>query len=164
MFAYYLVYCKIMYSVKAVQRSLKEHTRDNSKEAEGFHEQFNTRSAEYVEEILSPHFGGILRFVKEGEVLVDKGQADELKNHEKKALALVQSFSAGWKRSLEELNREILASFPNLVTGSSLLQLALTQLVQYYHRFQKLLTANARAQLTNIHHMKVELKKYKTNF
>lgn len=81
-----------------------------------------------------------------------------------KALALVQSFSAGWKRSLEELNREILSSFPNLVTGSSLLQLALTQLVQYYHRFQKLLTPNARAQLTNIHHIKVELKKYKTNF
>ncbi|XP_069688435.1 vacuolar protein sorting-associated protein 52 homolog isoform X2 [Periplaneta americana] len=143
---------------------LMERTRDNSKEAESFREQFNTRSAEYVEEILSPHFGGILQFVKEGEVLVDKGQADELKNHEKKALALVQSFSAGWKRSLEELNREILSSFPNLVTGSSLLQLALTQLVQYYHRFQKLLTPNARAQLTNIHHIKVELKKYKTNF
>ncbi|KAJ4435865.1 hypothetical protein ANN_18485 [Periplaneta americana] len=59
-----------------------ECTRDNSKEAESFREQFNTRSAEYVEEILSPHFGGILQFVKEGEVLVDKGQADELKNHE----------------------------------------------------------------------------------
>ncbi|KAJ4447625.1 hypothetical protein ANN_09632 [Periplaneta americana] len=134
-----------------------ERTRDNSKEAESFREQFNTRSAEYVKEILSPHFGGILQFVKEGEVLVDKGQADELKNHKKKALALVQSFPAGWKLSLEELNREILSSFPNLVTGSSLLQLALTQLVQYYHRFQKLLTPNARAQLTNIHHNKVKI-------
>jgi len=81
-----------------------------------------------------------------------------------KALALVQSFSAGWKRSLEELNREILSSFPSLVTGSTLLQLALTQLVQYYHRFHKLLSPNARAQLTNIHHIMVEVKKYKTNF
>ncbi|PSN53047.1 Vacuolar protein sorting-associated protein 52 [Blattella germanica] len=143
---------------------LMERTRDNSKEAESFREQLNTRSAEYVEEILSPHFGGILQFVKEGEALVDKGQAEELKHHEKKALALVQSFSAGWKRSLEELNREVLSSFPSLVTGSSLLQLALTQLVQYYHRFHKLLSPNARAQLTNIHHIMVELKKYKTNF
>jgi hypothetical protein len=81
-----------------------------------------------------------------------------------KALALVQSFSARWKRSLEELNREILSSFPSLVTGSSLSQLALTQLVQYYHRFHKLLSPNARAQLTNIHHIMVEVKKYKTNF
>ncbi|KAJ9578638.1 hypothetical protein L9F63_005128 [Diploptera punctata] len=131
---------------------LMERTRDNSKEAESF------------QEILSPHFGGILQFVKEGEALVDKGQAEELKLHEKKALALVQSFSNSWKRSLEELNREVLSSFPSLVTGSSLLQLALTQLVQYYHRFHKLLTPTARAQLTNIHHIMVELKKYKTNF
>lgn len=143
---------------------LMERTRDNSKEAESFREQLNTRSAEYVEEILSPHFGGIMQFVKEGEALVEKGQADELKHHERKALALVQSFSAGWKRSLEELNREILSSFPSLVTGSTLLQLALTQLVQYYHRFHKLLSPNARTQLTNIHHIMVEVKKYKTSF
>ncbi|PNF30557.1 putative vacuolar protein sorting-associated protein 52 [Cryptotermes secundus] len=143
---------------------LMEHTRDNSKEAESFREHLNTRSAEYVEEILSPNFGGIMQFVKEGEALVEKGQADELKHHERKALALVQSFSAGWKRSLEELNREILPSFPSLVTGSTLLQLALTQLVQYYHRFHKLLSPNARTQLTNIHHIMVEVKKYKTSF
>jgi len=143
---------------------LMERTRDNSKEAESFRGHLNTKSTEYVEEILSPHFGGILQFVKEGETLVEKGQGDELKHHERKALALVQSFSAGWKRSLEELNREILSSFPSLVTGSTLLQLALTQLVQYYHRFHKLLSPNARAQLTNIHHIMVEVKKYKTNF
>ncbi|KAJ4429167.1 hypothetical protein ANN_26170 [Periplaneta americana] len=65
------------------RNAYRERTWDNSKEAESFREQFSTRSAEYVEEILSPHFGGILQFVKEGEVLVDKGQADELKNHEK---------------------------------------------------------------------------------
>jgi hypothetical protein len=81
-----------------------------------------------------------------------------------KALTLVQSFSIRWKPSLEELNREILSSFPSLVTGSTLLQLALTKLVQYYHRFHKLLSPNARTQLTNIHHIMVEVKKYKTNF
>jgi hypothetical protein len=63
---------------------VQERTRDNSKEAESFREQLNTRSAEYVEEILSPHFGGIMQFVKEGEALVEKGQADELKHHESK--------------------------------------------------------------------------------
>jgi hypothetical protein len=61
---------------------MQERTRDNSKEAESFREHLNSRSAEYVEEILSPHFGGILQFVKEGEALVEKGQGDELKQHE----------------------------------------------------------------------------------
>lgn len=141
-----------------------ERTRDNSKEAESFREQLNARSTEYVEEILSPHFGGIMQFVKEGEILLEKGQTEEVKKQERKSLALVTTFSANWKKSLEELNREILLSFPNLVTGSTLLQLALTSLVQYYHRFHKLLTPNARTQLTNIHVIMVELKKYKTNY
>lgn len=143
---------------------LMERTRDNSKEAEGFREQLTARSGEYVEEILSPHFGGIMQYVKEVEPLVEKGQTDEIKIREKKSVELVQGFSSAWKKSLEELNREVLLSFPSLVTGSTLLQLALTQLVQYYHRFHKLLTPNVRTQLTNIHHIMVELKKYKTNY
>jgi hypothetical protein len=68
---------------------LQERTRDNSKEAENFRELLNTRSAEYVEEILSPHFGGILHFVKEGEALVEKRQADELKHLESKCFVLL---------------------------------------------------------------------------
>ncbi|XP_017467500.1 PREDICTED: vacuolar protein sorting-associated protein 52 homolog isoform X2 [Rhagoletis zephyria] len=143
---------------------LMEHTRDNSKEAESFREQLNARSAEYVEEILAPHFGGIIQFVKECEHFFEKEQMDELRKQERRSLALVASFSANWKKSLEELNREVLLSFPSLLTGSQLLQLALASLVQYYHRFHKLLTPNARAQLTNIHVVMVEIKKYKSNY
>lgn len=60
----------------------QEHTRDSSKEAESFREQLNLRSSEYVEEILSPHFGGMIQFVKEGEALLEKGQNDQLKKQE----------------------------------------------------------------------------------
>ncbi|XP_022224489.2 vacuolar protein sorting-associated protein 52 homolog [Drosophila obscura] len=143
---------------------LMEHTRDNSKEAEAFREQLNARSNEYVEEILAPHFGGLIQFVKECEHFFEKEQMDELRKQERRSLALVASFSANWKKSLEELNREVLLSFPSLLTGSQLLQLALASLVQYYHRFHKLLTPNARAQLTNIHVVMVEIKKYKSNY
>ncbi|XP_026292867.1 vacuolar protein sorting-associated protein 52 homolog [Frankliniella occidentalis] len=143
---------------------LTERTRENSKEGECFRELLSSRSSEYVEEILSPHFGGLMQFVKEGEALVEKNQAEELKKQEKKSLALVQAFNSNWKRSLEDLNKEVLTSFSNLVTASSLLQLALTQLVHYYHRFHKLLSSSGRAQLTNIHHIMVEVKKYKTCF
>lgn len=46
---------------------LMERTRDNTKEAESFREQLSARSNEYVEEILSPHIGGMIHFVKEFE-------------------------------------------------------------------------------------------------
>lgn len=167
---------------------LMEHTRDNSKEAEAFREQLTNRSSEYVEEILAPHFGGMIQFIKECEQMVEKEQVrhfycsfrdirwwntifilfvlktEELRRQERRSLAIVSQFSANWKKSLEELNREVLLSFPSLVTGSSLLQLALASLVQYYQRFHKLLTPNARMQLTNIHVIMVEIKKYKSNY
>ncbi|CAK9814163.1 Vacuolar protein sorting-associated protein 52 homolog [Anthophora plagiata] len=143
---------------------LMERTRDNSKEAESFRDQLNTRSSEYVEEILSPHFGGIIQFVKESEVMIEKGQTDDSKRQEGKALVLVQSFTSNWKRALEEINHEVLKSFPSLVLGTALVQRAMTQLVQYYHRFHKILPPNARTQLTNFHHIMVEMKKYKANY
>lgn len=46
---------------------LMERTRDNTKEAESFREQLASRSNEYVEEILGPHIGGIIQFVKDCE-------------------------------------------------------------------------------------------------
>lgn len=91
-------------------------------------------------------------------------QTDDLRRQERRSLALVQNFSSNWKKAIEDLNREVLLSFPSLVTGQSLLQLALAQLVQYYHRFHKLLTPTARAQLVNAHVIMVEIKKYKSNY
>lgn len=113
---------------------------------------------------MNPYFGGIIQLVKESEVLIEKGQADDLKRQEGKALALVQSFTNNWKRALEEINREVVNSFPNLVLGTALVQRAMTQLVQYYHRFHNTLPQNARTQLTNIHHIKVEIKKLASNY
>lgn len=156
---------------------LMEHTRDNSREAEAFRTMLTGRSAEYVEEILSPHFGGIVQFVRDAEAAAATGtgtdaaatpgeaqQQQVQQQLERRAGPLVQQFSANWKRALEELNREVLLSFPSLVTGSSLMQLALARLVQYYHRFHQLLAPNVRAQLTNVHVIMVEIKKYKSNY
>lgn len=143
---------------------IMERTKDNSKEAENFREQLTLRSGEYVEEILQPHFGGMIQFVREGEAFLEKEQIDELKRQERRSLALVTSFTANWKKALEDINREILISFPSLLTGSSLLQLAISKLVQYYDRFNKLLTPNARTQLVNIHCIMVEIKKYKNAY
>lgn len=153
---------------------LMEHTRDNSREAEAFRTELTGRSAEYVEEILSPHFGGIVQFIRDAEAAAasaasatapTEAQQQQVQLQlEKRAGPLVQQFSANWKRALEELNREVLLSFPSLVTGSSLMQLALARLVQYYHRFHQMLAPNVRAQLTNVHVIMVEIKKYKSNY
>lgn len=91
-------------------------------------------------------------------------QTENLKRQERRSLALVQSFSANWKKAIEDLNREVLLSFPSLVTGQSLLQLALAQLVQYYNRYHKLLTPTVKAELVNVHLLMVEIKKYKSNY
>ncbi|KAL1491499.1 hypothetical protein ABEB36_012088 [Hypothenemus hampei] len=143
---------------------IMERTRDNCKEAETFKSRLSAKSGEYAEQILFPHFGEMIQYVKECEHYFEQAKLDELKRMESKSLSIVLNFSETWKKSLEDLNREVLLSFPNLVTGASLLQLALTQLVQYYHRFHKLLAPNIRSQLVNIHHIMVEMKKYKTQF
>ncbi len=77
-------------------------------------------------------------------------------------------FSQG---SLDEINREVLGSFPNFKNGTAILQQALTSFVQYYHRFHKALqhpalaaTHSERDRLINVHQLMVEVKKYKPNF
>uniref|UniRef100_A0A1B0GGS2 Uncharacterized protein n=2 Tax=Lutzomyia longipalpis TaxID=7200 RepID=A0A1B0GGS2_LUTLO len=96
--------------------------------------------------------------------MLEKEQMEELRRQERRSLALVANFSSNWKTALEEINKEVLLSFPSLVTGQTLLQLALTNLLQYYHRFHKLLTPNARTQLVNIHVIKMFIKKYSGSF
>ncbi|KAK2547080.1 Vacuolar protein sorting-associated protein 52-like protein [Acropora cervicornis] len=103
---------------------LMERTSEDSKEAESFQQLLTARIQEFVEEVLSPAFGGMTAFVKETEPLLERGQG----------------------------------------------QAALTQLIQYYHRFQKILSQHPfkrlpiRSELINIHHVMVEVKKHKTAF
>ncbi|CAH0393966.1 unnamed protein product [Bemisia tabaci] len=144
--------------------TLMERTRENSKEVDNFRANLHARNMEFAEEILSPHFGGMIQYVKEEEMSGDKKQSEEMKKLENKQLAIVQPFVTSWKKSLDSIRNEVLSSFPNLVTGANLLQLTLTQFVEYYHRFLKLISLNARNQIPNIHYMMVEIKKYKTNF
>jgi len=62
-----------------------------------------------------------------------------------------------------------MSSFPSFRTGAAVLQQALTLLVQYYHRFQQIISdyfpmLSSRPDLVNIHQVMVEVKKYKPNF
>ncbi|KAH3798933.1 hypothetical protein DPMN_152537 [Dreissena polymorpha] len=130
-----------------------------SKESESFKELLTARTHEFIDEVLTPHFGGMIMFVKDCEGCIERGQLDALKNEEMKG------FNADWKRALEYINGEVMRAFTNFKNGTLILQL-----IQYYHRFQKVLNQGPlrqlqiRNELINIHHVMVEVKKYKPTF
>ncbi|XP_069097988.1 vacuolar protein sorting-associated protein 52 homolog [Pleurodeles waltl] len=149
---------------------LMERAADESKEVESFQQLLTARTQEFIEEILSPPFGGMMAFVKESESLIEKGQFDRLKNEEGRVVQLVRGFAATWKQSVENLSQDVMRSFTNFKNGTGIIQGALTQLIQYYHRFHKVLSQApfknlpVRSELINIHHLMVEVKKHKPNF
>lgn len=138
-------------------RILMERVRDGTFEVDRFKEELSARSKDYVDEVLHVYFGGMMEFVADAENGRDV-------DSDSRQLGLAKTFASTWKMSLEEINKEILPSFPNLTTGASLLQLAFSQFIDHYHRLQKMLTAPNRAQLPNIHVIMIEIKKYKTNY
>ncbi len=86
-----------------------------------------------------------------------------------RVIRIISGFSANWRSALDSVNRVVMSSFPSFRTGAGVLQQALTLLVQYYHRFQKVLgealpSLSSRQDLVNIHQVMVEVKKYKPNF
>uniref|UniRef100_A0AAY4D292 Vacuolar protein sorting-associated protein 52 homolog n=1 Tax=Denticeps clupeoides TaxID=299321 RepID=A0AAY4D292_9TELE len=149
---------------------LMERATDDSKEVEGFQQLLMARTQEFIEEILSSPFGGMIAFVKESEALMERGQLDKLKNDEVRITQLVRGFSSTWKQSVESLSQDVMRSFTNFKNGTSIIQGALTQLIQYYHGFHKVLnqptfrSLTVRSELINLHHLMVEVKKHKPNF
>jgi hypothetical protein len=147
-----------------------ERTTDDCKESESFKELLAARTQEFIEEILQPHFGGMISFIKDCEVALERGNIDYLKTQERKIQQLVRGFNSDWKKAIELINQDIMRSFSNFKNGTQILQGALTQLIQYYHRFHKVLSqrpfANLpiRSELLNIHNVMVEVKKHKPNF
>ncbi|GFS17595.1 vacuolar protein sorting-associated protein 52-like protein [Elysia marginata] len=135
-----------------------------------FRDLLSARTQEFVEEILAPHFGGLISWVKDCEVLLERGQADRLATEEKRVQQIVRGFNNDWKRALENINQEVMRAFTNFKNGTQILQGALTLLIQYYHRFQKILAQpvfrnlQIRHELINIHHVMVEVKKYRPTF
>jgi len=63
-----------------------------------------------------------LSFVKENEALLERGQKDKVRVDERRVQQLVRGFSANWKKSIEELNQDIMQSFTNFKNGTAILQ------------------------------------------
>lgn len=149
---------------------LMEKTREETKESESLKQQLNKRIHDFVEELLYPHFGPMISFVKDCEVYLERGDDAALAQEEKKVAKLVKSFNSSWRKAVEDLSKEVMTSFTNFKCGNNVQQTALAQTIQYYHRFHKLVSQPpfknnpARSELMNIHQLMVEMKKYKTSF
>ncbi|GFO17732.1 vacuolar protein sorting-associated protein 52-like protein [Plakobranchus ocellatus] len=123
---------------------LVERTTRDSKEAEMFCDLLAARTQEFVEEILAPHFGGLISWVKDSEVALEHGLRRSfitLISEEKRVQQIVRGFNNDWKRVLESINQEVMRAFTKFKNGTQIFQGTLTLLIQYnqYHRFQKVL-------------------------
>ncbi|XP_003748088.1 vacuolar protein sorting-associated protein 52 homolog [Galendromus occidentalis] len=149
---------------------LQQRTHEDSKETTNFRTLLTARQNEYVEQILTIHFGGMMTFIKECEFYIEKGQSEKLEKESHKVATLVRGFNSGWKKAIDDMNADFMKTFTNFKCGTNILQEALKQLLQYYHRFNKVVSQpplNAlpvRSELINIHHLMVDIKKYKATF
>ena len=123
-----------------------------------------------MEQALIPHFGALIKFIGHAEILISNNDHRSLTAETSVVSGILANFNVGWQKALDAINGEILSSFPNFKNGTNILQQTLTQFVQYYHRFNKIMSHSAyanhpdRGQLINIHQLMVEVKKYKPNF
>ncbi|KAL5011476.1 hypothetical protein ScPMuIL_010027 [Solemya velum] len=149
---------------------LMERTNEDSTESQSFKDLLTARTQEFVEEILAPHFGGLISFVKDMEMVLERGHGESYRGEERRVQQIVRGFNNDWKKALEVINQDVMRAFTNFKNGTQILQGGLTQLIQYYHRFQKVLSQSPfrqmqiRNELINIHHIMVEVKKYKPTF
>ena len=149
---------------------LIERKKEDSKEAEEIKQQMNKRIEDFVEELLCRHFGPMIAFVKDCESYLERNDSEALQRLESKVSPLIKAFNSQWRKALEEISSEVMTSFTNFKNGNNIQQSALTLIIQYYHRFSKIVAQNPfktnpnRSDLINIHQLMVEVKKYKTNF
>lgn len=147
---------------------MQSRTSEISKEMGAVQDLLNKRINEFVDEILSPYFGGMISFVKDIEKKLETGTVGPA--NEAYIIQLVRGFSTDYKKSIDSINSTVMKCFTNFKNGTFILQSALTKMIQYYNRFHKILTQppfktlNCRTDLVNIHHVMVEVKKYKNQF
>ena len=144
--------------------------RDDSKVIEEIKLQLNKRIQEIVEELLYPHFGSVICFVKDCEVFLERDDPESLKRNEHKIGALIEVFNNDWQKALNDISKDVLSCFSNFENGNNIQQAAMAQLLQYHMRFQKIIAHptfkenQTRNKLIGLHELMVFVKKYKTNY
>ncbi|VUZ56105.1 unnamed protein product, partial [Hymenolepis diminuta] len=147
---------------------LSEKGAVNSPEVNQSREAIGMHSAAYIDQALIPYFGSMINFIQ---MVEKRGPTENVdQNEEGLVTRIVKGFNIDWKNSIEKINGEIMLEFANFTLGTQIFHALLSQLVQVYHRFQKLMTLPpyktmpVRNQLVSIHQIMNEIKGFKSNF
>nr|CAH8870348.1 unnamed protein product [Trichobilharzia regenti] len=158
---------------------LTEHGAGDSLEVVRCQESVGKYTTAYIDEALSPYFGCLISFVRDVETRLASGKhsptdqteaSQTIRSEEARVTRIVKGFNIDWKNSIEKIHDEVMMEFANFTLGTQIFQALLAQLIQHYHRFQKVMTQSPyknmpiRNQLVNIHQITNEMKKCKTNF
>lgn len=76
---------------------LAERSGGDSKEADSFKDLMQTRTVEYVDLVLFPHFGSLIKFIQRAELLIGSGDERGLSQEAEAISALIVNFNRGWK-------------------------------------------------------------------
>lgn len=143
----------------------RSNVRDDSKDNEEIASQLTKRTQEIVEELLYPHFGSIICFVKDCEVFFNSKDVNSLKNLEPRVSNLIRSFMNERQKALGSITKEVMDNFTNFENGSGILQAVLDEIVQFYDRFLKVIskepfiTNHNRNDLLSLTEFKDEVRK-----
>ena len=91
----------------------------------------------FVEEELQGCFSKMIRFVKQTESQMARGEGTKIDSD--LVGSLVRDFGATWKMKIEQINTNVMSYFMNLRNGMEILKQVLTQLLLYYTRFQDII-------------------------
>ncbi|CAB3399212.1 unnamed protein product [Caenorhabditis bovis] len=122
---------------------------------------------DFVESVLDPHIGFLIKFVTECESLINQGHTQLLVRHNDKISNAVSTINLRWKSAIDAINAEIVQLFTNFSLGTSILQSTFSKFIQYIQRFTKILAHEAFAgnsaanELINVHQIMLEIKKFK---
>ncbi|CAI5453991.1 unnamed protein product [Caenorhabditis angaria] len=122
---------------------------------------------DFVEVVLDPHIGFLIKFVTECEGLINQGHTQLLVRYNDKISTVITTFNQKWKQSIDAIHSEVMNLFTNFRLGTSILQTIFTKFVQYVQRFSKIIahevfsSNSACSEMINVHQIMLEIKKYK---
>ena len=94
----------------------------------------------FVEEELLQGFSSLIAFVQQTEAhMATLSHRQKFDINIKVVEKLVGDFSHSWRKSIEQINKNVLCYFSNFRNGMEILKQVLTQLLLYYTRFQDII-------------------------
>ncbi|PIC19186.1 hypothetical protein B9Z55_024817 [Caenorhabditis nigoni] len=147
--------------------TIDDEESKNSKIYAIVHELEQKSIDDFVEEVLDPHVGYLIKFVNECESLQAQGHTQLLVRYNDKIGTVIANFNAKWKPAVDSINSECIQLFTNFSLGANILQTIFSKLVQYVNRLTKLLAHDVFAknpvcaQMVNVHQVMLEIKRCK---